>query len=88
VSELRLGLVGRSAMNGWRSRRGVGRLMRVLVLSSAIIIAGFLSGGVYQITGSGTVGGTAVLNRFTGSGGVAIRRLAHRRDIVPRTERP
>jgi hypothetical protein len=41
--------------------------MRVLVLSVAIIIAGFLSGGVYQITGTGTVGGMAVLNRFTGS---------------------
>ncbi|MGH2198718.1 hypothetical protein ACQ1Z2_14315 [Enterococcus faecalis] len=38
---------------------------RIYVLAAAIVLAGFLSGGVYSVTGTGNSG--MIVNRFTGS---------------------
>ncbi|MGY3075350.1 hypothetical protein ACVWZZ_001721 [Bradyrhizobium sp. LM6.10] len=39
---------------------------RLFVLAGAIVLAGFLSGGVYSVTG-GERGNSTIINRFTGS---------------------
>lgn len=39
---------------------------RIYILAAAILLAGFLSGGIYTAAGNGASGGTKVLNRFTG----------------------
>lgn len=38
---------------------------RLYILAAALALAGFLSGGIYTVTGS--LGNAVVINRFTGS---------------------
>lgn len=40
---------------------------RLFILAAALVVAGFLSGGLYTVAGQGT-GGALVVNRFTGNG--------------------
>lgn len=40
---------------------------RLYILAAALVLAGFLSGGIYTASGGGN-GASIVVNRFTGAG--------------------
>jgi hypothetical protein len=40
---------------------------RVIVLAVALVMAGFVSGGIYTASSNGASGGVTIMNRFTGT---------------------